>query len=87
MPKNKGKEKLNKLFKNGTIKFSGKIDPNDPFVKQLLEQTRIEQEKTRELQRIDPEIGNLFVGGIPDDIHLIPFPTGNDNITIRIKGS
>ena len=85
MPKNKRKEKLNKLFKNGTIKFSGKIDPNDPFVKQLLEQTRIEQEKTRELQRIDPEIGNLFVG-IPDDIHLIPFPIEKDNITIRIKG-
>lgn len=57
----KGK-KLKKLFKNGSIKFSGKIDPNDPFVKELLEQTRKEQEKIKELQRIDPEIGNLFVG-------------------------
>lgn len=59
--KNKNKQ-LKKLFKEGSIKFCGKIDPNDPLIKKLLEETRREQEKTQELQRIDPEIGNLFVG-------------------------
>ena len=58
----KKNKELKKLFKDGSIKFVGKIDPNDPLVQKLLEQTRKEQEKIQELQRIDPEIGNIFVG-------------------------
>lgn len=50
-----------KIFKDGSLK-PVKIDPNDPLVKELIEETKREQEKTRKLQRIDPEIGKLFVG-------------------------
>lgn len=54
-------EKLTTRFKD--LKFKTvKIDPNDPEVKKLIEETKKEIEKTRNLQKIDPNIGNLFVG-------------------------
>ena len=43
-------------------------------------ETRQAQEKNDELKRIDPEIGNLIVGG--EDVK----PSTNPNIVIGIKG-
>lgn len=65
-PKIKAKKK--RFFKPGKFK-AVKIDPNDPKVKALIEQTKKEQEKIRNLQKIDPDLGRLVVGG-PDVVPM-----------------
>jgi hypothetical protein len=46
------------------LEMRKKIDPDDPYVKELIDEALKEQEKLRELQKIDPDIGNLFVGNL-----------------------
>lgn len=58
----KVKIKKKRFFKPGKFKAI-KIDPNDPKVEALIEETLKAQEETRKLQRIDPDIGSLIVGG------------------------
>ena len=41
-----------------------KLDPNDPEVIRLLKLTKKQQEKNNKLKKIDPKIGDLFVGGM-----------------------
>jgi hypothetical protein len=58
------KEEIEKLFDPFEVII---IDKDDPKVIELLERTRKQQEKTKELQRIDPTLGQLFVGNMKMD--------------------
>jgi len=53
------KESLSELIKNMK---PVKLDPNDPEIIRLIEETKRQQEEIKKLQRIDPDLGNLFVG-------------------------
>jgi len=52
--------KKRNFLKKGQYK-PAKIDPNDPEVIKLMEQTKREQEKNDKLRKIDPKMGDLFV--------------------------
>jgi 5-methylcytosine-specific restriction endonuclease McrA len=54
--------KKKRFFKPGKFK-AVKLDPNDPKVETMIEQTLKAQEETRKRQRIDPDLGHLIVGG------------------------
>jgi hypothetical protein len=53
------KKSLSELIKNMK---PVKLDPNDPEIIRLIEETKRQQEEIRKLQRIDPDLGNLFIG-------------------------
>lgn len=48
------------FFKKGQYK-PAVIDPNDPEVKELLDQSKKTQEKYKKLRKNDPNIGDLFI--------------------------
>jgi len=54
-------KKKRNFFKKGQYK-PAKIDPDDPYVKELMAETKRAQEENERLKRIDPKIGDLFVG-------------------------
>ncbi len=61
-PKSTKKKAKKKNFFKGNFKVH-KIDPNDPEVKARIASTIKAQEEIRKLQRIDPDLGRLIVGG------------------------
>lgn len=53
------KEEIEELFKPFEVTI---IDKDDPIVIELLKRTREQQEQIKQLQKINPDLGHLFVG-------------------------
>ena len=59
-------KKKKRFFTDGQLKElkSEKIDPDDEYFKELMARTKAAQEKNEQLKKIDPKMGDLFVGNL-----------------------
>lgn len=59
-------KKKKRFFTDAQLKElkSVKIDPDDEYFKELMAQLKRAQEKNEQLKKIDPKLGDLFVGNL-----------------------